>query len=328
MTFGDLQTGDLGTQQMVVGWIASAFQLLSFATLLLAVRRWRRGAFAAWTPRKPAPWGVFAMAPALFFVFLTIAASVAPELGSPQAEFSEEKFVANALFQSTVWLMMVAFFYVTVRRGGAAWGDMGLPTSTTQAWADIKLGTVTWLALAGPLFLIHLIVSELLQIPYKHQAFDAIAEGMSPAVLMAVALAAVITAPLAEEVIFRQMLQGSLERLEWLWLLARETVSRTDEAGPSVAEVEQAASQALQRPIESHPQQATFGGLRFGLPSIFASSTLFALVHLGHGAAPAPLFFFALGLGWLYFQTNRILPSVAAHMANNAFAVLISVLSR
>jgi membrane protease YdiL (CAAX protease family) len=47
------------------------------------------------------------------------------------------------------------------------------------------------------------------------------------------------------------------------------------------------------------------------------SSLLFALLHVGQGPAPIPLFFLALVLGYLYHQTHRIWPGLIVHAGLN-----------
>jgi membrane protease YdiL (CAAX protease family) len=69
------------------------------------------------------------------------------------------------------------------------------------------------------------------------------------------------------------------------------------------------------------------GGLPLGSVPILISSVLFALVHLGHGAAPIPLFVFALVLGYLYQKTHRIWPSLVAHYALNALSMAMLFLA-
>jgi membrane protease YdiL (CAAX protease family) len=54
---------------------------------------------------------------------------------------------------------------------------------------------------------------------------------------------------------------------------------------------------------------------------ILASAGCFAAFHLGQGPAPVSLFVFALGLGYLYQSTHRILPCIVVHMALNAMTV-------
>ena len=68
--------------------------------------------------------------------------------------------------------------------------------------------------------------------------------------------------------------------------------------------------------------------VRLGLPGegpawwpIILSSLLFAMMHIGQGAAPIPLFLLALVLGYLYQRTHRIWPSMAAHLLLNAYSI-------
>jgi membrane protease YdiL (CAAX protease family) len=58
-----------------------------------------------------------------------------------------------------------------------------------------------------------------------------------------------------------------------------------------------------------------------GAAAITISSAIFALVHWGQGAAPIPLFIFALMLGYLYHKTHRLIPSVTAHFLLNAVSM-------
>lgn len=55
---------------------------------------------------------------------------------------------------------------------------------------------------------------------------------------------------------------------------------------------------------------------------ILISSLLFAGAHFGQGAAPIGLFFLALGLGYVYQRTHRIVPCIVVHVLVNLTAVL------
>jgi membrane protease YdiL (CAAX protease family) len=57
------------------------------------------------------------------------------------------------------------------------------------------------------------------------------------------------------------------------------------------------------------------------------SAAIFALLHIGHGADWIPLFPFALGLGYLYYRTGRLLPSVTVHILLNGTSMLLLWLS-
>jgi membrane protease YdiL (CAAX protease family) len=56
--------------------------------------------------------------------------------------------------------------------------------------------------------------------------------------------------------------------------------------------------------------------------AVLASAAAFAAVHRGHGPDPIPLFFLAVGLGYLYRQTHRLLPSVVVHLLLNACSLV------
>lgn len=62
-------------------------------------------------------------------------------------------------------------------------------------------------------------------------------------------------------------------------------------------------------------------GWRHG--AIVFTSLFFAVMHWGHGMAPVPLFFFSLGLGWLYQRTHRLLPSIVVHCCLNACSLAL-----
>ena len=51
---------------------------------------------------------------------------------------------------------------------------------------------------------------------------------------------------------------------------------------------------------------------------ILVSSAIFALMHWGNGPDPIPLFLLALGLGYLYQRTHRVMPCVVVHTLLNA----------
>ena len=54
---------------------------------------------------------------------------------------------------------------------------------------------------------------------------------------------------------------------------------------------------------------------------ILLSSLLFALAHGGQGAAPFALFLLALGVGYVYQQTHRLLPCLVIHFLVNFTAI-------
>jgi membrane protease YdiL (CAAX protease family) len=162
-----------------------------------------------------------------------------------------------------------------------------LPQETDdQFWSDVRLGIGAFLVAFLPMILIHVYLQQF--IAYEHVAITAIQSDPSPAVFAKWAIATVLVAPFLEEFVFRNLVQGFLEVFE------RTMVARF----------------GLQ-------QRWIFGVLPIGL-----SSLAFAGMHWGQGAAAVPLFLFALVLGYLYFQTHRLTPSVVAHMTLNGFTMV------
>jgi membrane protease YdiL (CAAX protease family) len=53
------------------------------------------------------------------------------------------------------------------------------------------------------------------------------------------------------------------------------------------------------------------------------SAAIFALLHVGQGPAPIPLFFLAIGLGYLYRQTHRVAPSFIVHLMINSLSMAV-----
>lgn len=153
---------------------------------------------------------------------------------------------------------------------------------------DVALGVGAFVVAAFPVFKLQELLTHWFQ--YEHPMIDALLEHRNLDTLIQVTFGAVIMAPLVEELFFRRLVQGLLE-----WLELRNDRSSED----------------------------TPNWFPRGILPILASSTLFALAHLGQGPAPAPLFVFALLLGYLHLQTHRIVPSIVAHACLNAFSLAL-----
>jgi membrane protease YdiL (CAAX protease family) len=59
---------------------------------------------------------------------------------------------------------------------------------------------------------------------------------------------------------------------------------------------------------------------------LIGASAIFAFMHFGQGAAPIPLFFLSLGLGYLYRQTGNLTACVVVHMVLNSLTLLVEIL--
>ncbi len=149
---------------------------------------------------------------------------------------------------------------------------------------DAWLGLKASLMLLPPVLLISALVSLLW--PYQHQVLDLLQSVDSAAVFLVMLIATAVVTPFVEELLFRVLLQGGLQGL----------IDRDE------------STESRWRP-------------RSYLPIILASM-IFALMHLGQGAAPIPLFFLSLGLGYLYRQTGNITAPLVVHMVLNGLTMI------
>lgn len=124
--------------------------------------------------------------------------------------------------------------------------------------------------------------------PYEHQVLDLLRQPQGWMIVLTMSVTTMLIAPLAEELFFRGILQGFFQ------------------------------SRARQYAGEK--------GTRAIWPVVL-SSLLFSAAHFGQGPAPIPLFFLALGLGYLYRQTASIWPGVMVHFTLNAITTVVTVIS-
>jgi membrane protease YdiL (CAAX protease family) len=157
--------------------------------------------------------------------------------------------------------------------------ELGFDTSRLRY--DLRLGLLAFLAAAPLVYGVQILVSQFWT-PQLHPLARLVTERPSGALMAVAALSAVVVAPLAEELLFRVLFQGWLER----------ALRRRRAWGIRVDRV---------------------------LP-IVASALVFAAMH--QGADRIALFVLALFLGFLYRQTHRIFPSLVVHACINALAIV------
>jgi membrane protease YdiL (CAAX protease family) len=174
---------------------------------------------------------------------------------------------------------------------------------------DLRRGLLGFAAIVPPVLLLNAALSQILG-KSQHPLIEGWRDGGSPQLLVWSILTAVVAAPLVEEFLFRGVLQGWLERL-----VARPVESPVDLGTVTVDELV-----APEEPI------VAASPAKPGWMPVVISSVAFSLAHLGNGPDPIPIFFLALGLGYLYRQTHRLWPGIFVHGLLNAFstAVLVS----
>jgi membrane protease YdiL (CAAX protease family) len=174
-------------------------------------------------------------------------------------------------------------------------------------WSDLRLGMIASLFILPPVLLLGTLVGTVVE--YEHPTLDAIEANPTVTVFLALTFSAVIVAPLFEEFMFRALLQGGLQKIARRLDIARQAILQEQEPEeiPEVLSGDEVAASSW-RPV-------------------VLSSAVFALVHIGQGAAPVPLFFMALGLGYVYRQSGRLWPCITVHFVLNALTMLTTGLS-
>jgi membrane protease YdiL (CAAX protease family) len=297
---------------------------------LRAFKRLARGRpILPWAERRAVPWSAGAMLlcglAGVLLVLVTqkaVGAWVALPAGPWQLEdLTPNQQIAMVLAFSVSSLLTMAVSGVLLRGvAGATWSDLGLERGR---WLeDVRLGIGAYAMLVVPMLLLHILVQRLTKLTEQHPFVDLLSNDPRFGYLLPIGVAALLAAPLAEEFFFRLVLQGWLERLMTRGSRPAEPVGT--ELEPRVLEVARPLPSWPGEPLAASPQSPVPQppALRARLVPIFVSALVFALAHVGQGAAPVALFFLALGLGYLYQRTHRLLPSVVTHFLINFTAVL------
>ncbi|TWU02522.1 CPBP family intramembrane glutamic endopeptidase [Stieleria varia] len=175
-------------------------------------------------------------------------------------------------------LLTLVWLQASYRRPLSAFG-LGV------TFADVRRGLIAAVWILSPVLLISSLVSWL--VPYRHLLLDTMASDPTWDSFALLLVSAVIVTPVAEELAFRMLLQGGLQTL---------------------------ANRMLSNHSDPKPRSVM---IFTSWAPILASSVFFALMHLGQGAAPIPLFVFSIGLGYVYRQTGRLAIPILIHFVLN-----------
>lgn len=196
--------------------------------------------------------------------------------------------------------------------------------------ARTALGVEAWFVIHPPVWIVFFIVSALFAIlslaPDEHPLEKSFGEGRPPIDQVLLLVQASVLTPFLEELLFRGLLLpwilGRKYRIALImgvavvlaFPLALERGGGEMIIGPAVfALVLLAGWLVLSRRVSS--KRRSFG-------AVYASSSLFAVVHSNIWPTPIPLFVLGLGLGWLALRTRGFLASMIVHGLFNAVSVL------
>lgn len=258
----------------------------------------------------------------------------------------ELKLVAGTTANLITILLAVAWL---IGRRSADWSDFGL--ASDRVGQDVALGVAGFVAVSLPIYALQFVLSHFSS--RQHPIIETLGRQPDDWLFLLSGLSAVAVAPVAEEFFFRVLLQGWLESLGDAIALNGGNI---EEGGEPVSsgvprpieapsgDLVPATSGAPEAPAASSARSAVFDdafrspapeGSRPGrqlhtrpnqpwdTAAIGITSLVFALLHLGQGWAPVPLFFLSLALGWLYQRTHRLLPSVVVHVCLNGCSLLM-----
>ena len=313
-TTAPVSIAQVSPAQWIAYSIMAAVAAGSLVGWFLVIRRMRRGVDPLpFEPRPPITWtGAEALLVVCAYVVsqsmagalaqwaylrdLVEAAPVAIGAGGPAASIAEKlsplplllqgKVVGDVLFLLTA-LVIFRFARPTPRE------QIGLATRPSF---DLRAGLGAFVMIVPPVILVQAGLSELMG-ESVHPVLVGLKNSRDGVLWVWSAVAVLVTAPLLEEFLFRGVIQNWLSRA---WSFAAE---------PQVT----AAGEIV-------PPSAW--GVAFAHDGpIVATAGFFALVHLGNGPDPIPLFFLALGLGYLFRQTNRIWAGWIVHLMLNLFSL-------
>ena len=323
----------------------------SLAIWIMVFRRlWRRQPILPMRPRRTVPWRlvhvvlIFLIYFGLGFAAVTwVAAQAGVTIGQvlKDPRWMPVLFGAAAAAKVLTLASGAALLYLTA---GAKGDDLGC--GMKNLGGQFLLGLAAFVAITPPVLAIQVLTSML--VPYKHPLIESLKEDASLGNMILMTVLVVVVAPLVEEFLFRLVLQGWLQRFEWFtrggpWLAAAsaaadepiETATLVDKkaavvdgsssqenpyASPAALAAEQPTGEPACDP-NNVPVRPVLPLL--GVVPICISSLVFALMHYGHGLAPIPLFVLALGLGYLYQRTGRLLPCILIHMLFNGTAMAL-----
>lgn len=279
----------------------------------------------AYEPRRHVPWGPLVVVIPVFFISLNFISLLVRVDAAKSPDPDPQEFFYGGLVTS---LLMIGFVFAAMTwllaEGRATRGDLGLPANGRQLWRDVLAGCIACVAALLPIYAINLVLVVSLQVEEQHPLVEELSQNHSPQLMVLGLVSAVIAAPLFEEFAFRVLLQGWLERLEderQMYSL----VGHPLEIPPADLETDVLPTQPPREPppLATRPTQGWIAALPHGWTPIILSAIAFGLAHVGHGAAPVPLTFLGLVLGYLYQRTHRLAPCVAAHALFNAYSLLL-----
>jgi membrane protease YdiL (CAAX protease family) len=318
---------DPQTPDPLLGTVIFVLAIASLSVWFVIFDRLKHGPILAYEPRRPAPWSGAVAIPAFFFAFAPLVArlteimhdwfSLAPT-SEPKPPSLDEMIPNLALGMVFNVLVVGVAAFGTIIASGSKLSDLGLPQSIGGLFRDVRIGVIAWLGALIPVFGVNVAMNTIFGESDGHPLIHMVMEDCSLLLFALAFLAAVVQAPITEEIAFRLLLQGWLEKRESTLLDRQIRSTRLNE----MTDLE-SSELPIESPDAAESEQPSTGafGLPYGWFPIVVSSFLFAIAHFGYGPEPVPLFLLALILGYVYQRTHRIVPCIVTHALFNGMTL-------
>jgi membrane protease YdiL (CAAX protease family) len=291
-------------------------------------------------PVSPVPWGLFDIFVALLLQAVTLIAAAqwlqaqtGIDLARPRAEMSVDQRAQLMLASAVAHFgaILLTLLWLVVRHGANA-RELGIEIGRLRS--DTLVGSAAFAMLAPIVYGLQALLVQLVK--SAHPLLELLKENPQPEFFIITGVAAVLIAPVSEEILFRMLLQGWLDRAARgadspravffggrpLPVVSDNSTRTVDEVPPASTPADEPALDGSEFAVAPPVEPAADAERRPWWP-VVVSALLFALAHAEHGPDPIPLFVLAVGLGYLYRQTGRILPCIVVHMLLNCCTLLM-----
>jgi membrane protease YdiL (CAAX protease family) len=205
-----------------LGGLIMSLAAASLATWYVLLGRMRRGPILPYEPRRPVPWNGAAALLGVGFVAIAILATVfagdggGAKEGVKESEASSHDDAVREIGLNIIWDFAVVggVLAAVVAASGATKTDLGLPEYVDGFLRDVKIGIIAWLAALAPVYGTQILLVLIFGQPPQHPLVQMVAKDQGGLILFAAFVAAVVAAPICEEITFRLLLQGWLEKWE------------------------------------------------------------------------------------------------------------------
>lgn len=275
--------------------------LLSAIAILWILIRWSKHRDSVMDAKATTwPWGILDVLGAYLVMALFPGVALALLQNTSAGVKSLGTLVAEILALATILIWLRLRFSTTPLK---QWFSATPSEVRDSRLAGIGLGLLTGLIAIPIILRIHLI-SQIMT-DYTHPTLDDLQNRVNLLLIVTQSFRAIVVASVIEEVFYRGLLQGWLQRIQRQQL-------------PSL--------ESLLAGVDSQPQKDDARPTAPSAWPILASATLFALAHLNLGASAIPLFFFGLVLGYLFRRTGSLIPCIACHSLLNGYSIAVTLL--